>query len=261
MSARDRDPPMLARARVLGTPVTVCTFVQAQDELARLVARGGAAYVSCANAYSTTMATDQPAFAAVLAEADMVTADGMAVVWALRALGHPDAERVHNDDLFLACCARFPDWRHYLVGGRDGQTDQVAAAMRARFPGIRIAGGSATPVRPVPAQQQEQILAQIRQARPDIVWVGMGTPAQDHWMHETAAQVGLPMVGVGSLFDLLAGRTRAAPEWVKRSGLQWAFRLMQEPRRLAGRYLVYNSRFVWGLARQWWRRDRKDAHG
>ena len=80
-------------------------------------------------------------------------------------------------------------------------------------------------------------------------------------MHAVAAQVGLPMVGVGSLFDLLAGRTRAAPEWVKRSGLQWAFRLMQEPRRLAGRYLVYNSRFVWGLARQWWRRDRKDAHG
>jgi N-acetylglucosaminyldiphosphoundecaprenol N-acetyl-beta-D-mannosaminyltransferase len=257
----DRGQPMLPQASVLGTPVTVCTFVQAQDELSRLVSRGSAAYVSCANAYSATLATDLPDFAAVLAAADMVTADGMAVVWALHAMGHAQAERVHNDDLFLACCARFPRWRHFLVGGRDGQTDQVAAAMRARFPGIQIAGGCATPLRPVPAEHQAQILALIRQNRPDIVWVGMGTPAQDHWMQAVAPQVDLPMVGVGSLFDLLAGRTRAAPQWVKRSGLQWAFRLMQEPRRLAGRYIVYNSRFVWGLACQWRRHGRKDMHG
>jgi N-acetylglucosaminyldiphosphoundecaprenol N-acetyl-beta-D-mannosaminyltransferase len=89
----------------------------------------------------------------------------------------------------------------------------------------------------------------------------MGTPAQDYWMYQTAPLVDLPMVGVGSLFDLLAGRTRAAPGWVKRNGLQWAFRLAQEPRRLAGRYLAYNSRFVWALGGQLWRASRKDADG
>lgn len=253
-------PAGLPQALVLGAPVTVCTFVEAQDELARLVARGGGAFVSCANAYSATMATDQADFAQVLAQADMVTADGMAVVWALHALGHGRAERVHNDDLFLACCARFPRWRHFLVGGRVGQTAEVAAAMRQRFPGIEVVGGCATPVRPVPADQQAQILAQMAAARPSIVWVGMGTPAQDHWMHGSAPLAGVPMVGVGSLFDLLAGRTRAAPDWVKRNGLQWAFRLAQEPRRLAGRYLVYNTRFVLGLARQRWR-DRRGGSG
>ncbi len=262
MNGTQRPASGLPQVRVLGAPVTVCTFVEAQDELARLVARGGGACVSCANAYSTTMATDRPDFARVLAQADMVTADGMAVVWALHALGHGRAERVHNDDLFLACCARFKHWRHFLVGGRVGQTEAVAAAMRVRFPGIDVVGGCATPVRPVPADQQAQILAQIAAARASIVWVGMGTPAQDHWMHASAPLAGVPMVGVGSLFDLLAGHTRAAPEWVKRSGLQWAFRLAQEPRRLAGRYVVYNTRFVLGLARQWWsaRRSRRSRH-
>lgn len=250
----------LPRAPVLGASVTVCSFTQAQDELARWVTRRGAAYVSCANAYSATLAADQPELAAVLAQADMVTADGMAVVWALHLLGHPQAERVHNDDLFLACCARFTGWRHFLVGGREGQVEEVAAAMRSRFPGIQVLGGCATPQRPVPPDRQAEILAQIRQAQPDIVWVGMGTPAQDLWMHQCAPLVGLPMVGVGSLFDLLAGRTRAAPDWVKRNGLQWAFRLAQEPRRLAGRYLVYNSRFVWGLMRQWWRSRGERGH-
>jgi N-acetylglucosaminyldiphosphoundecaprenol N-acetyl-beta-D-mannosaminyltransferase len=261
MTAADRGQIALPKARVLDTPVTACTFAQAQDEVARLVARGGAACVSCANAFSTTMATDQPEFAAVLAQADMVTADGMSVVWALHAMGYPIAERVHNDDLFLACCRRFPEWRHFLVGGREGQIEQVAGALRARFPGIQVVGGCATPVRPVPQARQALILAQIRHSRPDIVWVGMGTPAQDYWMYQTAPLVDLPMVGVGSLFDLLAGRTRAAPGWVKRNGLQWAFRLAQEPRRLAGRYLAYNSRFVWALGGQLWRASRKDADG
>lgn len=261
MNDTQRPPSGLPRVRVLGAPVTVCTFVEAQDELARLVARGGGACISCANAYSTTMATDMPDFAQVLARADMVTADGMAVVWALHALGHGRAERVHNDDLFLACCARFKHWRHFLVGGREGQTEEVATAMQLRFPGIQVVGGCATPVRPLPTDRQAQVLAQIAAARPSIVWVGMGTPAQDHWMHASAPLAGVPMVGVGSLFDLLAGRTRAAPEWVKRSGLQWAFRLAQEPRRLAGRYLVYNTRFVLGLAGQWWRAERAGRGG
>lgn len=248
--------PALPKTQILGTPVTVCSFLQAQDELARWVAQGGAACVSCANAYSVTLACDDAALAAVLARAEMVTADGMAVVWALKALGHP-AERVHNDDLFLACCARFKDWRHFLVGGREGQVESVVAAMRRRFPGIQVVGGCATPQRPLPPAQHAAILAQLALARPSIVWVGMGTPAQDLWMHQ-ARSAGLPMVGVGSLFDLLAGRTRAAPDWVKRGGLQWAFRLLQEPRRLARRYLVHNTRFVLGFARQWWGQRRAD---
>lgn len=250
----------LPRAPVLGTPVTVCRFDEAVAQLAAWVDRASAegaavapgrgAAVSCANAYSVTAAGDDPDFARVLREADLVSADGMPVVWALRAAGHRQAERVHNDDLFLACCAAHPHWRHFLLGGRDGQPERVAAEMARRFPGIQVVGHQATPRRPLPPAEHAAAIAAIRATRPSIVWVGMGTPAQDLWMHAARHEIGLPLVGVGSLFDLLAGHTRAAPAWMKRAGLQWLFRLLQEPRRLARRYAVYNTRFVLGLARQ-----------
>jgi N-acetylglucosaminyldiphosphoundecaprenol N-acetyl-beta-D-mannosaminyltransferase len=253
----DGPLPPLPRSPVLGVHVSVCGFVEAQDHLAARVAAGLPGYVSCANAYSTTLAQDDPQLASVLRSAAVVTADGMPVVWALRALGRTRAERVHNDDLFLACCARFPGWRHFLVGGRMGQCEEVAVEMRRRFPGIDVVGMQATPQRPLPEPQRLTILAAIAQSRPSIVWVGMGTPAQDHFMADAQAEVGVPMVGVGSLFDLLSGRTRPVPDWAKRAGLQWAFRLMQEPRRLARRYLLHNTRFVLGVARQWLRQHRE----
>lgn len=239
----------LPRARVLGADVSVCSFRQAQDTLAAMVEQRDGGYISCANAFSVTLAQQDRALHQVLQTASVVTADGMPVVWALRALGHA-AERVHNDDLFLACCARFPGWRHFLLGGRLGQPEAVAAEMRRRFPGITVVGGCATPTRPIPEADQMAILAQIQAAKPSLVWVGMGTPAQDHWMHG-ARTLGLPLVGVGSLFDLLSGRTRATPDWAKRLGLQWLFRLSQEPRRLAGRYARHNTQFALGFARQW----------
>ncbi len=229
--------------KVLGTSVTACSFVGAQDLLAMLVERHRAAYVSPATAYGVTLALEDPNYQQILNRAEYVTSDGMPIVWMLRWMGS-QAERVHHDDLFLACCDRFRDWRHFLVGGRLGQPDQVAAALRQRFPGINIVGTHATPERPVPKPQTQAILEEIKATDPSIVWVGMGTPAQDYWMHCAAGYAGVPMVGVGSVFDLLAGRTKPAPEWMKRSGLQWAFRFCQEPRRLASRYIYYNSRFV-----------------
>jgi N-acetylglucosaminyldiphosphoundecaprenol N-acetyl-beta-D-mannosaminyltransferase len=238
------------RGDCLGTRVTALTFEGAQRAVESLVNQGVGAYVSPATVYSLMLGVDEPAYRDVVNAAAVVTADGMPVVWMLRRLGHTTAERVHNDDLWLECCARFPHWRHFLVGGRVGQPEVVADALRRRYPGIEVAGIHATPVRPVPVETTRDIVERIRAARPSIVWVGLGTPAQDWWMHGVAADVGVPMVGVGSAFDLLAGRTRAAPEWMKRSGLQWLFRLTQEPRRLAWRYLHYNSRFVVAAVRQ-----------
>lgn len=246
---RPAEPSVHPRPVVIRTSVTACTFRGAVDALADMVHRGHGGYVSPANAYSTVLARNDPHYRQAVNSASFVTADGMPVVWALRWLGY-DAERVHNDDLFLACCERFPEWRHFFVGGRTGQPEQVADELRQRFSGIRIVGTSPTPLRPVPPDQTRHILQQIESAQPSIVWVGMGTPAQDYWMSDVAAQAGVPMVGVGSAFDLLSGRSRPAPQWMKRHGLQWLFRLAQEPRRLAFRYLWYNLQFVASLAYQ-----------
>lgn len=244
-AAAHRSSP--ERIPILGMHVSAATFDEACDILASAVSRREPSYVSCANVYSIMLAHDDPEYRRIVNDAFFVTADGMPIVWALRALGR-HAERVHNDDLFLACCSRFPEWRHFLVGGREGQPEEAAAEMGRRFPGIRVVGTAATPVRPVPADRTGQIVESIRIARPDIVWVGMGTPAQDQWMVSAVAEVGGPMVGVGSLFDLLTGRTKPTPAWMKRTGLQWFYRLLQEPRRLGFRYLYYNPRFVIALA-------------
>ena len=237
-------------AVVLGTRVTVATFDGAQRLIAELVERRAGDFVSCANAFSLTMAHQDSAYRSLLNSASVVTADGMSIVWALRALGER-VERVHNDDLLLACCRRYPAWRHFLLGGSPGQPEVVADELRRRFPGISIVGTHATPRRPIPEGETEAILDLIERSGADLVWVGMGTPPQDVWMASVAARARAPMVGCGSLFDLLAGKTRPAPDWMKRHGLQWMFRLAQEPRRLAYRYANYNTRFVFAFSAQW----------
>jgi N-acetylglucosaminyldiphosphoundecaprenol N-acetyl-beta-D-mannosaminyltransferase len=245
--------PSVPRVSLLGTMVSASTFAAAQDFLEALVDRGVGGYICHANAFSVTMAHDDPRYRELLNRSSYLAADGMSAVWAVRCLGAP-ADRVHGDDFFLACCERFVGWRHFFVGGRTGQPEAAAEETRRRFPGISIVGTHATPTRPVSAAETEAILEDIRSTRASVVWVGMGTPLQDEWMAANALRAGVPMVGVGSLFDLLTGRTRAAPDWMKRLGLQWLFRLQQEPRRLAFRYLYYNPRFVLAFAGQLARR-------
>lgn len=236
------------RVNMLGAHVDASSFEAALAELDRCVRERRATYFSNANVYSVMLAHDDPAQRARLERAGYVMADGMPVVWLLRALGH-HAERVHGDDFMLAFLQRFAGARHFLLGGAPGQTERVAAELRRRFPGLTLAGMRSTPVRPVPEAETRAILSSLAQAEPDLIWVGMGTPEQDRWMAENVQAAGVPMVGVGSAFDLLAGNTRAAPEWMKRSGLQWLHRLAQEPRRLGKRYLYYNPRFVWHALR------------
>jgi N-acetylglucosaminyldiphosphoundecaprenol N-acetyl-beta-D-mannosaminyltransferase len=243
---------------LLGARVTASSFEGALRYLEGAVAERRGAFVSNANVYSVMLARDDLAYRKLLAQAGFVLADGMPVVWSLRLLGHP-AERVHGDDFMLACCGRQRAWRHFLLGGASGQASRVGAELRRRFPGISIVGVHATPERPVPVAKSEEIANQILAARADLVWVGMGTPVQDEWMAAHAERLGVPLVGVGSAFDVLAGRTRAAPGWMKRSGLQWLFRLAQEPRRLGPRYLYYNPRFIWHAGRFLWSKHRRCA--
>jgi N-acetylglucosaminyldiphosphoundecaprenol N-acetyl-beta-D-mannosaminyltransferase len=238
----------LVSVPVLGTRVAAISFADAIRWLSAAANDGRRAHVACANVYSVVMAHDRPEYASCLNGANLIIADGMPIVWALRILGHP-AERVHGDDLLLAFCRTFPTIRHFFMGGAPGQPEAVAESLRAMIPGICIAGTQPTPVRPLPEAASRQAVAKILDSGAEIVWVGMGTPAQDLWMG-AAEGISAPMVGVGSAFDLLSGRTRATPEWIKRTGTQWLFRLAQEPRRLWRRYLTYNPRFVAMLARQ-----------
>jgi N-acetylglucosaminyldiphosphoundecaprenol N-acetyl-beta-D-mannosaminyltransferase len=239
MTGKAPFPP----ANILGTVVTAASFDGALAYLAEAVEARRPVVMSAATVYSVMLGYYDPAFREHVNRAEFVMTDGMPLVWAARLLGHR-AERIHGDDFMMACCRRFPAWRLFLLGGAEGQPERAAEELQRRFPDVQIAGCRATPTRPVPPGESARIVEAIHQSDADMVWVGMGTPAQDVWMDENGQAAGRPMAGVGSVFDLLTGRKRQPPEWVKRVGLQWAFRLIEEPRRLARRYLIYNPLFM-----------------
>ena len=147
----------------------------------------------------------------------------------------------------LALCGRSvaAGHRHYLYGGAPGVADALAARLRRRFPGLRIVGTYSPPFRPLPARDDAEVDRAINQANPDIVWVGLSTPKQERWAAAHVGRLRAPvLIGVGAAFDLHAGRKKQAPRWIQRGGLEWLFRLGQEPRRLWRRYLVNNPRFI-----------------
>lgn len=250
------DPGTLPRSDVLGTRVTACTFAEAVAALEARVEAGRPAVFSAATVHSVMTGRRDPPFREAVNRADLVMADGMPLVWAARR-DRPDAERVHGDDLLLHVVRRHPEWRHALLGGAPGQPDAVADELRRRVPDVQVVVARATPVRPVPDAGTAAALEAIREAEAEVVWVGMGTPHQDRWMAAHREAAGVPLVAVGSAFDLLSGRKRPAPAWLRGTGLEWLHRLVQEPVRLGPRYLRDNPAFLARFAAQLVRERRR----
>jgi N-acetylglucosaminyldiphosphoundecaprenol N-acetyl-beta-D-mannosaminyltransferase len=175
--------------------------------------------------------------------ADMVTPDGMPLVWISKLKGFGKVDRVYGPDLMLALCER--NYRHFFYGGAEGTAELLAARMKHRFPHLLVCGCHAPPFRELTFNEDQHIVEQINTTKPDIVWVGLSTPKQEFWMADHVARVDAPvMIGVGAAFDFLAGLKPQAPRWVQRSGFEWLFRLLTEPRRLWRRYLKNNPAFV-----------------
>ena len=172
-------------------------------------------------------------------DAGMVVPDGMPLVWLLRRAGHRETQRVYGPDLMLAVFARAQaaGWRHYLYGSSPDVLRRLEANLRRRFPGALIAGAYAPPFRPPGAAEEDRVIAEIDGSGADILWVGLSTPKQELWMTQHRSRLRTPvLVGVGAAFDFHAGLLRQAPPVVQKLGLEWAFRLAMEPRRLFGRY-------------------------
>jgi N-acetylglucosaminyldiphosphoundecaprenol N-acetyl-beta-D-mannosaminyltransferase len=176
----------------------------------------------------------------------------MPLVWCCRRVGLP-TERVYGPDLMLAVLEQGVQagWRSYFYGGLPGVADQLAARMSERFPGLVVAGTHSPPFGPLSPEEDDEIVARINAAEPDLVWVGLSTPKQERWMAAHVGRLQAPvLLGVGAAFDFHAGRVRQAPSWVQRSGMEWAYRLSREPRRLWRRYLRNNPAFVARILRQ-----------
>jgi len=165
----------------------------------------------------------------------MTTPDGMPLVWLSRLHGYHHVDRVYGPDLMLALCERSVKrgYRHFFYGGAEGVPEHLAARLQSRFPGLIVAGTYSPPFRPLRPEEDEQIVQLINETSPDIVWVGLGSPKQERWMAEHIDRLTAPvLIGVGAAFDFHTGRKPQAPRWMQRSGLEWLFRLLTEPRRL-----------------------------
>jgi N-acetylglucosaminyldiphosphoundecaprenol N-acetyl-beta-D-mannosaminyltransferase len=249
MSTTVRVPP---RVPVVGTPISLTSYDEVLELLAARPAERATVLAFC-NVHSVMTARRDPAVARALADADLATPDGMPLVWALRKLARAEQARVYGPDLMRAALPYGLErgWRHYLYGATPDTLHRLQRAADELAPGVRIVGAHAPPFRPETPQERAAVLAHIRASEADLVWVGLGMPKQELWMHEVAPGLpGVALLGVGAAFDLLSGVVPQAPAWLQERGLEWAFRLAKEPRRLWRRYLVNNPQFVVALARQ-----------
>jgi N-acetylglucosaminyldiphosphoundecaprenol N-acetyl-beta-D-mannosaminyltransferase len=248
-------PPALPQAeRVLGVPLALIDYERTLDWMDQTVEYGGRGYVCVAAVHTVMACREDPELRSAVLGADFTVPDGQPLVWALRLLGHALPSRVYGPSLMELACARAArsGRRFYLYGGRNaGALAQLTRELRLRHPGLQIVGGYAPPFRPLTAEEEAAVAADINRSRADVVWVGIGVPKQEKWMARMRPRLHAPvLVGVGAAFDFHAGLIPQAPAWLQRSGMEWAFRLVQEPRRLWRRYLRYNPRFVADFARQ-----------
>jgi N-acetylglucosaminyldiphosphoundecaprenol N-acetyl-beta-D-mannosaminyltransferase len=214
--------------------------------------RGERHHVSTCNVHTVMQCRRTPALRRRVNSAGLVTPDGMPLVWLLRSTGRP-VSRVYGPDLMLALCRAGLEsgLRHYFYGGAPGVPERLADRLQRRFPSLQVAGTISPPFRELTPEEDETYVRQVNQARPDIVWVGLGTPKQDYWVADHVGRLNATaLIAVGAAFDFHSGRLRQAPRWIQHSGAEWLYRLVQEPRRLWRRYLIDNALFAVHLALQ-----------
>jgi N-acetylglucosaminyldiphosphoundecaprenol N-acetyl-beta-D-mannosaminyltransferase len=239
---------------VVGIPLGLIDYDGALDWIESMVQARQRGYVCVCNVHAVMASAEDPELRAALMSSSLNVPDGQPLVWALNLLGHSLKDRVYGPELMARSCARAVEsgQRIYLYGGRNqGALVQLALNLRQRYPGVRIVGGYSPPHRPLSAEERAAVVKEINGSRADVVWVGIGVPKQEKWMAEMRSDLDAPVLaGVGAAFDFHAGLVPQAPNWLQESGLEWAYRLAHEPRRLWRRYLRYNPRSVGAFARQ-----------
>jgi N-acetylglucosaminyldiphosphoundecaprenol N-acetyl-beta-D-mannosaminyltransferase len=187
-------------------------------------------------------------------DSNLTVPDGQPLVWAMNLLGHNLPSRVYGPDLMERACERAAGTglRFFLYGGREQALETLRDELPRRYPGLQIAGVRHAPFRALDDEEADALATELNATGADVVWVGLGVPLQERWMAAMRERLDAAvLIGVGAAFDFHAGLKRQAPDGLQRLGLEWAFRLVQEPRRLWRRYLRYNPRFVIGFARQY----------
>lgn len=235
------------RVDVLGVGISAVNMTTAVQTIASWIDARQRRYVCVTGVHGVMESQRDPELLRIHNESGMTTPDGMPMVWAGRWAGARHMTRVYGPDLMLALCERGAamGWRQFFFGATDDVTAELERHLRARFLALIVAGSYSPPFRPLTPDEDTAAVELVNRARPDIVWVGLGTPKQERWMASHVDRLNAPvLIGVGAAFDIHAQTVRQAPVWMQRHGLEWLFRLRTDPRRLWRRYLRNNPKFV-----------------
>ncbi|MEW5895574.1 MAG: WecB/TagA/CpsF family glycosyltransferase [Candidatus Omnitrophota bacterium] len=241
------------RVRVLDILVDVIDMDIAIDRVESWIRQRKKSYICVVPVSTIVEAVDDKDYRRIINNADMVTPDGMPIVWSGRFKGHSKIKRVCGPDFMKKICKDpcLAHWKHFFLGTTPATLKRLERKLRQWNPDIQVCGSYAPPVDEKARAEDESIIAQINGVQPDILWVGMGAPKQDYWMKLNRERLDVPvMIGVGAAFDFLAGVKPRAPEWMQRIGMEWFFRLCCEPRRLWRRYVIGNARFCFEMFKE-----------
>ena len=247
----DFSPPCV---NVLGVKLSAIDLKSAVDLADQwIMATTGYAYICATGVHGVMEAQADSELRKILSHAFINAPDGMPMTWVGRLQGFREMDRVFGPDLMLAMCRLSVErgYRNFLYGGKPGVAEFLSVTLRKRFPGLQVVGTYTPPFRSLTPEEERDLLAQVRKSQPHILWVGLSTPKQERFMAQYVDHLQVPLlVGVGAAFDYHTGLIRDCSAWVKRAGLQWLHRLMQDPRRLWRRYLRNNPAFLWHIAWQ-----------
>jgi N-acetylglucosaminyldiphosphoundecaprenol N-acetyl-beta-D-mannosaminyltransferase len=232
---------------VIGTPIDAIDWITAISRISHWAGSGLSRVVCICNSHSVVTARSDPDFASVLRNADMATPDGAPVAWLLSIAGANHQERINGPDLMWKYCSYAEDMGEvmYFYGATDETLQKLVKTLKGKFPRLRIGGYYSPPFRALTSEEDDAIVNDINDSGAGVVWVSLGCPKQEKWMHAHRGRIRAVMIGVGAAFDYHAGTIRRAPLWMQRNGLEWLHRLASEPRRLWRRYLVTNTLFIW----------------
>ncbi|AKC86799.1 WecB/TagA/CpsF family glycosyltransferase [Pseudoxanthomonas suwonensis] len=243
---------MHKKVDVIGAPINLFDWEGVITKISEWAELRQSKVVCICNAHSLVTAKRSLSFARIIRRADLATPDGMPVAWMLGFMTGNRPKRISGPDLMLRYCrhAAASEQSIYLYGGSQATLDSLVVALQRQFPGLIIAGFYSPPFRELTTEEADAVVDAINSSGANVVWVGLGCPKQELWMSENYGRVNAVMIGVGAAFDYHAGTLRRAPVWMQNCGLEWLYRLANEPRRLWKRYLVTNTLFIWYSARQ-----------
>jgi len=238
---------------ILGVEISAVNMDSAVETILEWVHKGEKHYVCVRDVHGVMKCQSDKVLNDIHQGSGLTVPDGMPLVWLGKIYGFSRMSRVYGPDLMMEICRRSVPKRynHFLYGGDIGVAEQLRKRLEDRFPGIQIVGTYMPPFRPLNPNEEKELEEQVRAVKPDLFWVGMSTPKQEYFMGSYLSRIEAKvMIGVGAAFDIHTGRTRDAPRLVKAVGMQWLYRLCQEPRRLWKRYLYSNPAFIYKIAQQ-----------